>query len=148
MLATEIANAKASSIPVNSQGIRLAGSPSFLVGEVLRSDEFGHQNKSIRKANLETTSLEDFIEILSNCFIAYYCSFHYHRLEGYGRETEGLVFWGHWSIQQGRHQWELKTGVVIVQDLRRLDGCGTIVSKKGALGPLSPLGYMSSLLKK
>ncbi|GJX03152.1 hypothetical protein Tco_0189068 [Tanacetum coccineum] len=51
----------------------------------------GSKFSGIRKANLETPSLEDFIELV-DCSLACYGHFSLSRLEGYGRGTEGLVF--------------------------------------------------------
>ncbi|GJY06986.1 hypothetical protein Tco_0374040 [Tanacetum coccineum] len=83
MLAPRSANAKHSSIPGNSQGIRnLPGSPSFL-GNLFKmtAEQCSFIEVRARQGSLEVraTSLDLRLFSLS-------------RLEGYGRETEGLVF--------------------------------------------------------
>ncbi|GJR13352.1 hypothetical protein Tco_0796004 [Tanacetum coccineum] len=71
-----------------------ATSEVFLYSQVsLKSiANLGHQNKTSVKANLETLLLR-FHRNFPICSLADYALFIiYHRLEGYGRETEGLVF--------------------------------------------------------
>ncbi|GJT10589.1 hypothetical protein Tco_0857631 [Tanacetum coccineum] len=87
MLAPRSANAKHSSIPGNSQGIRnLPGSPSFL-GNLFKmtAEQCSFIEVRARQGSLEVRATSLIMAI-----------FHYQSIEGYGSRTEGLVFaWEH-----------------------------------------------------
>ncbi|GJY77017.1 hypothetical protein Tco_0482133 [Tanacetum coccineum] len=86
-------------------------------------------------SNLENSSYEDFIE-WSIVHSRDYGSFTYHSFDGYGRETEGLVF----GREQNRSNNgpQKKPGVVIGSGHYGVGGLRLLCrAKKGALGPLS-----------
>ncbi|GJY61314.1 hypothetical protein Tco_0461971 [Tanacetum coccineum] len=119
-----------------SQGIRnLPGSPSFL-GNLFKmtAEQCSFIEVRTRQGSLEVraTSLD-------------YGSFTLSRLEDMEEETEGCNV-----LERGvttEQQWHKNWSCDWVQDLPEVGGAD-FVNKKGALGPLSPLGIVVSLLKK
>ncbi|GJU44004.1 hypothetical protein Tco_1201270 [Tanacetum coccineum] len=98
--------------------------------------EFGaHKTRASEKANLETHLFEIFNRICRFVHLLDYTEtglFSLSRLEGYGRETEGLVY-GTGATTGST------TGVVIGSGPTGGWTGALLLEQKGALGPLSPL---------